>query len=84
MMKFGDSPQNIEDMAFQIVELEGIDIAQWHPEKDGKGKPTEVHMRLSVKEFPQFGFAVRFKGKRTLDAVISSLAMHRRDVFGVD
>lgn len=63
--------------------LEGYRIAEWHPEKDGAGKPTQVHL---VMDIPEIGasIAVRFKSADAIDRHVAVMLRHRASVFGGD
>ncbi len=73
-----DTPKNINEVVFPIEEVE---VASWTPERDGKGKCTQVHMILKARgaEHPM---VVRFKSPVTLQNLIDSLIEHRDYVFG--
>ena len=55
-------------------------VNSWHPLPDGQGDPTEVHLCLTVKGLDA-QMIMRFKGPGTLDALITSLAVHRFNVW---
>ena len=81
---FTEEPENLDEDSRQYVEIEGFHVMQWHPLKDGKEKPEQVHMWIDLKGLPGLRFVVRFKGTRSLDGLIAALAIHRREVFGND
>ena len=64
--------------------LEEIDIAEWHPERDGQGCSTRVHLMVRLKALPDATFVMRFQGPQTLAAVIQALTGHGLNVFGRD
>jgi predicted signal transduction protein with EAL and GGDEF domain len=69
----------------EYIELEAIDINEFHPENDGRGKATEVHLCLKLKApagSKQPFFVMRFKGRHTLDQIIAALKEHADRVFG--
>lgn len=63
--------------------LDGYSIAEWGPERDGKGKPTQVHLVLEVKELG-VSFVIRFKSADAVDRHIAALLRHRSNVFGAE
>jgi hypothetical protein len=77
-------PRNLADMPGEFFELEEIDVAEWHPERDGRGSPTQVHCMLRLKELPEVTFVMRFKGPQTLAQLITALTAHGRNVFGAE
>lgn len=71
-----------EQQAFFVVEDAGFHVYSWCPDPDPtKAKATQVHLHLTSAG-PTV--VVRFKGPKTLDALIAALADHRQDVFGAE
>lgn len=77
--------RNLEDEARTLVPVEGIEVCEWHPLRDGEGTPTQVHMRIVPGEgsLDIFTFVVRLKSKDACDRLIEALQLHRDNVFGV-
>ena len=65
-----------------MLPVDGLHIYEWHPEKDGKGDPTEVH--LIIEPTPDVALVFRFKSKRALNKLIAALTVHGQNVFGPD
>jgi hypothetical protein len=65
-----------------IIELEGIDIVEFHPLPDGKGNPTQVHLITRPKGAPEnFRLVMRFKSRQIITEVIDALVKHRNHVW---
>ena len=79
-IRFHDRPHNTDGMAFLEIKLDSIDVSEWHPLPDGQGKPTQVHVSMTI-EGMDVPLIMRFKGSGTLDALISALAVHRFHVW---
>lgn len=41
-----------DERQHSVVEIEMVHSAEWHPEQDGRGKPTPVHILLHRKGQP--------------------------------
>lgn len=63
-------------------------IYEWTPERDGKGKPTQVHLVIPValstpgKPDIRLEVAMRIKSPRALDELVGVLLRHRQGVWG--
>ena len=79
-IQFHDQPRNLDGVAVLELKLDSIDVLEWHPLPDGQGKPTQVHVSVTV-EGLDVPLVMRFKGPGTLDAFISALAVHRFHVW---
>lgn len=77
--EFREDIRNLDSMFLR--EIDEIDICEFHPLPNGGGKPTQVHMVVTVRDFPG-QMVMRFKGPQTLDEVIDALTKHRERVFG--
>lgn len=77
-------PRNVADMPGQFAELEEINISEWHPEPDGRGRPTQVHLMFTVQGVPDMTMVLRCKGPDMLARIINALSEHGRNVFGAD
>ena len=76
-----DVPRNHAGMEFLEVRLDSIEVTEWHPFRDGRGKPTEVHVLMRLQGIEDLPLMIRFKSPGTLDAVIAALATHRFNVW---
>ena len=79
-IEFTDEPRNTEGLPFLGVDIDSINVDQWHPMPDGKGRPTQVHLSFEI-DGVDVPIVMRFKGPKTLDALIGALAVHRYDVW---
>lgn len=77
-------PRNLADMPQRFVEIEMIDISEWHPERDGDGRPTQVHVMLQLTGQPDTSYVLRFHGPDTLSQIVNALVKHGVNVFGLD
>jgi hypothetical protein len=75
-------PRNLADMQQRFVAIEMIDIVEWHPERDGRGAPTQVHVLLQLKDQPETLHILRFHGPDTLAQIVNALREHGTNVFG--
>lgn len=57
-----------------------VGVFEWSPDPNPGGPVTQVHMLVGTP--PGNVVVVRFKGPRTLDAVIDALLEHREGVWG--
>lgn len=73
------SGKNLDEM--QILGVEAYDIYEWTPQRDGKGKPEQVHLHFIVSGLDGVRFAIRFKTPRELDRMIATLTRHRLGVW---
>ena len=72
--------RNVQDL--EIYELEELQVNEFHPENDGKGEPTEVHMCLKpVGAPPNMLLVLRLKSKRAINEVVDALVKHRDNVW---
>lgn len=76
-----DSVTPINTAGMQFLEIEGIDVGEWHELPDGQGKPSQVHLRLDVIGFPA-PLIIRFKSRRPVDQLIMALITHANGVWG--
>lgn len=77
-------PRNLDEMRQRFVEIELIDISEWHPARDGQGRPTQVHVLLEFKGQPETLHVLRFHGPDTLSQIVNALLEHGTNVFGRD
>lgn len=66
---------------FAGFEIDSLEIAQWMPDPDGRGQPTQVHLTIRVKGLEDMPFVMRFKGPGTITALIEQLTQHRDEVW---
>ena len=78
------APRNLSEMGQRFDEIEMVDIAEWHPEPDGRGRPTQVHLMLQLKGQPETLQVLRFRGPDTLAMIVKALTEHGTNVFGRD
>ena len=71
-------PQNLVGLAYR--DIEEITVAEYHPQPDGQGLPTQVHMLLTVRG-ETLPLIMRFMGPDTLDQMIAALVRHRQSVW---
>jgi hypothetical protein len=67
--------------AMALIEIEAIQVQEWHPLPNGQGKPTQVHLCVTTKQM-KLPLVMRFKGRDTLDQIIDALSTHADNVFG--
>lgn len=72
------TPRNLAGTVFH--EIDGIEIAEYHPLPDGMGHPTQVHMSLNVAGMDH-PLVVRFKSRTTITEIIEALILHRDGVW---
>lgn len=72
-------PVNLPDM--YLIEVDGIDVAEWHPLPDGNGKAEQVHVYLHFKDPKMPTFVLRLKSARAVDELITALITHRNGVW---
>lgn len=62
------------------VVCDGYRIAEWHPEPDGQGLPTQVHLVVDLPD--DLGALVLvFKARAAVDILIGALETHRDGVW---
>ena len=72
------TPRNVEGQ--QYYEIEEIEVGEWHPLPDGKGRPEQVHLRLTVAGLDH-PLVARFKSPRSISQVIDAMTRHRDNVW---
>ena len=72
-----DSTRHVPD--YYEGKVEGLEVFSWCPTPQPTVPPTQVHLH---RPFANGKIIFRFKGPVTLDALISALCEHRRDVWG--
>lgn len=73
MPEYDNKPVNLRDM--KLFEVEEIDVVEWHPEPDGRGKPEQVHI-LYKAVGRDMRLIVRLKSRRILDELAAALIEH--------
>lgn len=73
-----DEPANLAGMGY--YDIESVEIAQFHPEPDGKGRPTQVHIMLTVEGF-DYPLTMRIKSKAACEQIIFALMTHSKEVW---
>lgn len=71
--------QNLKDLA--LKEIEEIEVCEWHPDENGQGKPTQVHILYKVAGSP-VRLLLRLKSARAVDDLVAALLSHRFNVWG--
>lgn len=75
-----DDVTPVNTVGIRFMEVIGIDIAEWHPLPNGEGRPTQVHMRFDVADFP-YPMIMRFMSRRPVDQLIVALMTHANAVW---
>ena len=68
--------ENLEDL--KIISVDEYGVFEWHPDKDGKGKPTMVFLNFKIKDI-QIG--IRLKSKGELLRLVEALKRHGDNVW---
>lgn len=78
--RIGSLPVNCDSLPEQMP-VKWIHVLTWHPEKDGEGKPEQVHLvlDLGIEEIPYF--AVRLKSRDAVNRLIEALETSRNEVW---
>lgn len=75
--------KNYSDMGM-VCSVIQYTIASWTPERDGKGKCTQVHVMFEI-DLPSIPkIVLRLKSKGACDILIAALQRHRKDVWGTE
>lgn len=69
--------ENTAEMRF--VEILSLSIRQWHPDPDGNGRPSQLHLMLKIAE--SLPIVLRLKSAEVTDALIEALVRNRQDVW---
>ena len=77
------SGENLDEREHPLVESGGgLNVYSWTPERDGRGKPQQVHLGIDI---VVAGLPItvihRFKTRGALDALIDAMVKHREDVW---
>lgn len=76
------SGANLDEQDRPFVEFEHLEVYSWTPERDGKGKPEQVHLKMDVKiAGVPLTLVQRYKGKGALNSLIDALTKHREEVW---
>ena len=70
--------QNLTGVEF--FEIKEVVIYEYHLLSNGEGKPTEVHMKIEINDFP-YPVIMRMKSARIMDELIVAMITHRKRVF---
>lgn len=62
--------------------VQSIEVLEYHPQLNGQGPPTEVHLWLKVEGAEDTPFAIRFHSPGAVDELIVALMTHRATVWG--
>ena len=76
-----DSIDNLDEMQIVAIPVDevGMQIREYHPEKDGKGKPSEVHLLIDAGADTLL--ALRFMEPDTLRTLVGALSVHATNVW---
>lgn len=72
-------PRNLSDGVYIVSE--GYEVAAYTPNKDGKGRPTEVHLILDLEKSMGGNIVMRIKSAEELDRMIEVLKIYRNQVW---
>ncbi len=61
----------------KLIESGGYTIAQWSPDENHRGGPTEVHLVIEIPDTGGVGVSMRIKTRRGADRLIETLTKHR-------
>jgi len=70
-------PVNSDEL-LSVLEVGDYHVGSWTPERDGKGRPTQVHLTLRV---PAVAVVMRLKSARAVSRMTAALERHRNDVW---
>ena len=73
-----DTPVNLAGQGY--YEIESVEIVQFHPEADGKGRPTQVHVIMTITEL-DYPLTMRIKSKAACEQLIFALMSHSKEVW---
>lgn len=68
------------DRLHAAYHVRAIEFGSWSPQRDGKGKSTEVHVVLTV-EGLEAPLVLRCKSRQSVQDLIDGLKIHQQDVF---
>jgi hypothetical protein len=71
--------RNLEEM--QVMQIEGMEICEYHPFPEALGYPTEVHILFTLVGTP-VQLVFRMKSKEAVDETVDALIHHRQNVWG--
>lgn len=74
-------PVNVADLG-EVFVVDEVRVIEWHPVKDGKGLPTQVHVLLGIPS-AELHIALRLKSRRAALEVIAALQKHTDAVWPV-
>lgn len=76
--------RSIGEYQIPIVEAGGYTIAQWSPDEDHRGGPTQIHVMLDMSfAGPKAHLALRLKSREAVTTLIDVLTQHRDEVWPV-
>lgn len=74
-----DAEYNIENLeGLKVVPVDGYGVYEWHPDKDGEGKPTMVFLNMKIGDVQ---ICIRLKSKGELLRLVEMLKRHGDNVW---
>jgi hypothetical protein len=86
-----EEPVTEEDKAVEAVQklplpavhfIEGVEVFPWNEEPYGRGKPSQIVLRVRVKDSPDY-FITHFLSREPLDTLVNLIKGQTDIVFGV-
>lgn len=71
-------PRNCETMG-AVFCCDDLSVVQWHPERDGKGKPEQVHIVASPDGLSTI--IMRLKSRNVAEQLAAAILEHAREVW---
>ena len=73
-----DEAVNLTGMGY--YEVESMEISEFHPLPDGRGRPTQVHVTITLAEL-DYPITMRIKSKAACEQIIFALMEHSKAVW---
>ncbi len=73
-------PVNLAGVEF--YKIKEINVTEFHELSDAQGKPSEVHLWITMEGLEEIPFIMRFHAPLGLDQLIVALMTHRKRVWG--
>ncbi len=76
--------ENVGAGTFLLHDM-GFEIVDWHPQTDGRGKPTQVHMLLRTGDAPgDPTIVIRLKSRTGYENFVRDLKAHADRVWPLE